>query len=50
MTLWGGAEQSIAFLADRTLASEDDVCGTLQHTEHQLVMVASVAVSALSRD
>ncbi|MDX6279893.1 MAG: hypothetical protein QOH03_964 [Kribbellaceae bacterium] len=33
IALWGGAEQTVASLARRTLASEDEVRATLQYTE-----------------
>ena len=33
VALWGGAEQSVASLAARTLGSEDDVRGALQYAE-----------------
>lgn len=33
VALWGGTEQCVASLAARTLASEDDVRGTLQYAE-----------------
>lgn len=33
VALWGGTEQSVASLAARTLATEDDVRGALQYAE-----------------